>query len=288
MEALMGREHLARQAVTAALRVRSDLRIALDVPVCPFDVAEALKIDVHLRAIPSLEGMYSPNGPHIVVGSMRPAGRRAFTCAHELGHHTLGHGLSVDELVENADASPKTDSEYAADRFAAALLMPKLAVMRAFATRGWSMQECTPEQAYVIAGFFGVGYTALAGYMAHTLHTFPGGTSDRLSRVRLGAIRKQMLGFEPSHGLLVVDDAWGERAVDLQIGDLLLVPRGSHADGAPLRMQGAVEDRILVRGMAPGKATVMVGSRVLAARVARPAFEGLAVYRHLEDADEDT
>lgn len=106
---MMGREHLVRQAVTAALRVRSDLGIALDVPVCPFDVAEALELDVHLRAIPSLEGMYSPNGPHIVIGSTRPAGRRAFTCAHELGHRMLGHGLSERALDAARGADRETE-----------------------------------------------------------------------------------------------------------------------------------------------------------------------------------
>lgn len=283
----MGRERLARSAVTAALRLRSDLGCPLDIPICPLDFAEALKINVHFRAIPSLEGMYSPNGPVIVIGSMRPAGRRAFTCAHELGHHALGHGLSVDELVEDQDTNPKTDNEYAADRFAAALLMPKLAVTKAFTSRGWSISTCTTEQAYVIAGFFGVGYTALVGYLDHSLHVIRTGASRRLGQVRLSAIRKRILGFEPAHNLIVVDAHWGERPVDLQVGDVLLLPKGSRVEGSALRVGGLVRDQVLVNGVAPGSAEVTANGRIVSARVGRPAFEGLAVYRHLEDDDDD-
>jgi Zn-dependent peptidase ImmA (M78 family) len=283
----MGREHLARAAVTAALRLRSDLAIPIAAPVCPFDIAEALKITVHFQAIPSLEGIYTPDGPRIVIGSLRPAGRRAFTCGHELGHHTLGHGLSVDELVDDEDAKPKADNEYAADRFASALLMPKLAVTNAFSSRGWSITSCTAEQAYVIAGAFGVGYTTLVGYMAHTLRVITTGTRDGLTRIRPNSIRKQILGFDPPHGLIVIDAGWGERPIDLQVGDMALLPKGTRIEGGPLDVKGATARGVLAHAIVPGTAVVTLDARTITARVARPAFEGLAIYRHLEDADDD-
>ena len=48
------------------------------------------------------------------------------------------------------------DTEYAADRFAAALLMPKLAVLHAFAVRRWDIPTCEPEQVLTISGVLGV------------------------------------------------------------------------------------------------------------------------------------
>jgi hypothetical protein len=35
--------------------------------------------------------------------------RRAYDCAHELGHHVFGHGSSIDELREDAKAQPWED-----------------------------------------------------------------------------------------------------------------------------------------------------------------------------------
>ena len=47
-----------------------------------------------------------------------------------------------DELVGQWDRPRFDPKEFMADCFAGALLMPKLAVSKAFAVRGWRMEEC--------------------------------------------------------------------------------------------------------------------------------------------------
>ena len=49
--------------------------------------------------------------------------------------------MEIDELVEQWDKPRFDPKEFTADCFAGALLMPKMAVSRAFAVRGWSMER---------------------------------------------------------------------------------------------------------------------------------------------------
>ena len=108
--------------------------------ICVYDLAQRLGIEVRFMDTPSMEGMYyGGSDPYIIISSLRPPGRRAFTCAHELGHHIRGDGMHVDELVEQRKRPVIDPNEFAADCFAGALLMPKMAVERAFAIRKWNI-----------------------------------------------------------------------------------------------------------------------------------------------------
>ena len=98
------RRAIARTAMAAALRTRLFVGYRLDHAVCVYDLAEKLGVEVRFLDLPSMEGMYSSaSGPTIIVSSLRPPGRRAFTCAHELGHHNRSDGVEIDELVEQWD-----------------------------------------------------------------------------------------------------------------------------------------------------------------------------------------
>jgi hypothetical protein len=255
--------------------------------VCPFDLAEGLGVTVRLEPLASLEGMYSPDGPNIVIGSLRPFGRRAFTCGHELGHHVLGHGFRIDELVGQEESSAQDDAEYTADRFSAALLMPKLAVRAAFTTRGWSTENCTAEQAYIVAGCLGVGYATLIGYLQHTLRELPVGRADTLARERTIATRRRILGLKPAKGLLVIDQHWGRRPADVEVGDTLLLPADVSLAGPAISVENLLDGRRVYRAVAPGLCRVSLDEWSVEIRVSRAGFRGLAVYRHLEDAEDD-
>src|SRR6266850_654769 len=93
------RKELAREALAAALQLRTSKGRNLVDPICIYDFAEELQIELRFADIPSLEGMYS-NAPRpaIIIGAERPAGRRVYTCGHEIGHHRFGHGTRVDEI----------------------------------------------------------------------------------------------------------------------------------------------------------------------------------------------
>jgi len=282
------RDGLARRAVTEALRLRSRHGRACDQPVSPIDLALDEGVDVRLEAVGSLEGMYTPDGPAIIVGSLRPRGRRAFTCAHELGHHVFGHGLRIDELLDNnaatAATASKDDPEFVADRFAAALLMPKLAVLHAFVLRRWQVATCSAEQAFTIAGVLGVGYTTLVGYLAGTLGVIEPATAERLCKVTPKTIRASLTGADTPGGLVVVDELWNGRPVDAEVGDFVVVPAGATASPGVLERAG---DRLL-RATAPGITRLCRGDWGVAVRVMRANYTGLAAYRHLEEIDDDT
>ena len=117
------RRAIARTAMAAALRTRLFVGYRLDHAVCVYDLAEKLGVEVRFLDLPSMEGMYSSaSGPTIIVSSLRPPGRRAFTCAHELGHHNRSDGVEIDELVEQWD-KPRFDPK----EFAAGLLCGRFA-----------------------------------------------------------------------------------------------------------------------------------------------------------------
>jgi hypothetical protein len=278
------RDDLARRAVTEALRLRCRRGHGADQPVCPIDLALDEGVDLRLESIKSLEGMYTPDGPLIILGSLRPQGRRSYTCAHELGHHVFGHGLRIDELLEGEpEPARKDEAEYIADRFAAALLMPKLAVLHAFAARAWEIRTSTPEQIYTIAGLLGVGYTTLLGYLEGTLRSLSSSAARQLRKTSPKAIRTRVLGTDTASGLIIVDEFWSGRPVDAEVGDAIVVPSGMSLNGDAVEH---VRDGLL-RAKAPGSARLRGRGLNVEVRITRRAFTGLAVYRHLEEADDD-
>ena len=114
---MITRKTIAMQAVAKALRMRRSAGYGLDSAVCGYDLAQRLDIEVRFLDIPSMEGMYyqAPK-PHIILSSLRPLGRRAFTCAHELGHHSYGDGTRIDELVKEREDPQFDSSEFVSGR----------------------------------------------------------------------------------------------------------------------------------------------------------------------------
>lgn len=279
----MNKDELAKEAALAAARLRANLGIGPGDAVCPFDIAEKLEVPVRLVALPSLEGIYSPEPrPSILVSVERPAGRRRYTCSHEIGHHVFGHGLSLDELAGDTSIEA-TAEEFLAQRFAAALLMPKLAVEAAFARRGWSINAATPDMIFMVAQELGVGFTTLVGHLEQVLRRLTRGRADEHRRVPLAKLRRRVAGFEVEHDAVVVDEHWRRRTVDVEVGDVLLVPPTAEVAGSCASLVSAPVRHLVV--CAPGPATVSLrpNQPTIVVRSSRRQFTGLARYRHLED-----
>lgn len=92
--------------------------------------------DIEIRDLPngrvdSASGKYSIEGgmPIIYVNRFRPRTHQRFTLAHELGHHFLRHGPRPRDTKEQLQK--RDPVEFAANRFAAELLMPAAAVKKA-------------------------------------------------------------------------------------------------------------------------------------------------------------
>jgi Zn-dependent peptidase ImmA (M78 family) len=276
---------LARQAARAAMKMRSELGYQSDSGICPFDIAEQLGLSVRLIGANSLEGLYFPPN-QIVVGALRPPARQRFTCAHELGHHRFGHG----DCIASADDGENTTNEYLANRFASALLMPKLAVLSAFRRYGADPGNPDPLTVWRVAQSLGVGYETLVNHMHLILEAFGRQSRDQLLKTSLAKLRSQAAGFPVSSGnVWAVDSVWGHRSVDIVTGDILRVPSGYNVKGDDVFVPVAKYPSVF-EAKQPGEASVATtGHQIVASiRVASTSFEGLARYRFLPlEADDE-
>lgn len=281
---------LARQALRQALATRKRGGLSPASPVCPFDLADRLEIEVRFVEIPSVEGMYIKRSPPLIlVAADRPAGRQAFTCAHELGHHEFGHGTHADALELSSDASQRTNpEEFLANTFAGFLLMPKSVVMRGFSSRGWTPGEATPEQIYTVAGWLGVSYEALVTHLHYSIGVLSASQKTRLLKTSPRRIREALTGGAKLTGPLhIVDLIWSDRPVDLCVGDLLLVPHRAGCAMPLLDLMADLEMGRLFRAKQPGIGSLETanGSWHVDLRVMRAQFAGRSIFRHLEDPD---
>jgi hypothetical protein len=244
-------------------------------------------LDVWFKAIPRLEGMYVKDpGPVIVVSSLRPAGRQAYTCCHELGHHAYGHGTCIDELLE-AGQPAYTEEEFLADCFAGFLLMTKAAVVRGFAERDWKPAAATPQQVYAVATWLGVGYETLITHMQANLSLLDRRRADALRKTTPQKIKTELLGTDCTEHLVVADDRWQDKAIDVQVGDWILTASGSVAEK---RCVAFARDELfgsVFRGTAPGMGRIVQPESGWSAfvRVSQRGFTGRARFRHEEDDD---
>jgi Zn-dependent peptidase ImmA (M78 family) len=280
---------LARQALLQALTTRKKVGLAPTAPLCPFDLAEKLKIEVRFVDIPSMEGMYVKRTPPLIlVAADRPAGRQVFTCAHELGHHEFGHGTRADTLDLFSSPSRRSDpDEYLANTFAGFLLMPKTAVMRGFSSRGWTPAKATPEQIYVVAGWLGVSYEALVTHLCYSLQALSDLQKETLLRTSPQRIRQSLTGQRLDTPLHIVDLVWSDRPADLRVGDFVLAPHNTNSPPSLLEVVADLPSGRLLRAKAPGIGSLETadGSWHVYVRVMKTKFAGRSIFRHLEDPD---
>ena len=243
--------------------------------------------EVRFADIPSMEGMlYCNPDPAILVPSLRPSGRRAFTCAHELGHFHAGDGTTVDDLVGESEKFGTDPKEFMADCFAGALLMPKMAVERAFAVRNWAADNPTPAQIYVISGYFGVGYSALIHHLWKSLRLLSGSHAENLLKVGRRKAQAQALGWDSTSTVWIVDPHWTGRAIDVEVGDVLQVHGDSACEGSCLVDERVSRGERLYRACQPGIGKICAATGWAGyVRVSRRAFVGRSVFRHLSEED---
>jgi Zn-dependent peptidase ImmA (M78 family) len=269
-------------SVTARMRGGSDLQS----PICIYALCKAHGVPVRFNAI-NMEGMYQRGTPsRIHLSSRRPLARRAYNCAHELGHHVFGHGSSIDELREDAKANPWEDpKEFLADTFAGFVLMPTLGLRRAFATRGWKPETASPSQMFQVACEFGVGYATLVTHLAYGVGMIPRGRAAALQKASPKVIRADILGELAPAPLIVADVAWASPTLDAEVGTQLLLPADTVATNDVIVPLRDLPRGRLFEAVRSGIAQVVRPSSSWAvfARVMRKQYVGLAEFRHLED-----
>ncbi len=284
------RQVLAQTAMHKSIYVRNQAGLALNNPICIYDLCDKLKVKVRFVDI-SMEGMYlKGEEPEIFLSALRPLPRRNFTCTHELGHHIFEHGSTFDELIEDSD-NPKTfnPEEFLVDSFAGFLLMPILAVRKAFVSRGWDVASATPIQIFTIASSFGVGYKTLVEHMTYTLKMLGRSQAALLLKSTPKAIRQEMLGYASPDPLIVGDAHWSLPTLDAEVGSWLLLPSMAEATNDTIFIQEDRPKGRLFRANRPGIVRVYCPNNKWAVfiRVSRYQFVGLSKYRHLEEVEDE-
>jgi len=167
--------------------------------------------------------------------------------------------------------------------------MPKSAVERAFAVRGWDLRSCTALQVYIIAGWLGVGYTTLLFHMVNTLHLIPLSWARELEKTPPRKIRAMYMRPDIKENLIIVDTHWSERAIDVQAGDFIQLPPGVLHEGDCVRSQEHNRSGHLFGAVFPGTGRFYHPITGWAAyvRVSRRNYVGRSIFRHLEDPDDD-
>ncbi|CAB1059153.1 hypothetical protein D1BOALGB6SA_3911 [Olavius sp. associated proteobacterium Delta 1] len=284
------RKRLTLQAASQAQIVRAKCKIKRGAAIDPISVAEALGCEVRFMALPSLEGLYSPTPrPVIVLGSERPAGRRAYTCAHEIGHNEFKHGARIDEFVNYS--TPETDDpdEFIANMFAAFLLMPKSIIQKALKERQIQPQRIEPMQIFRMASHLNVGYGTLINHMTWTLNLLGRRQCKNLLRTQPKKLKAQF-GGSPQGEVILVDGLWWDRTVDLEIGDILAFHDDASLDETSrLTFVGMVDGMKTYRAVARGYTRAFDEHEDWAAniRIASKHYEGLARFRFYSDPEEE-
>lgn len=279
---------LYRQAVRMASQVRAEFGFGPAEGICPFDLADRMGVSARLVNAPSLEGMYFPSeSAQIFVGALRPSGRQRFTCSHEVAHHVFGHGQCIEEVSQSAQAN-NSPNEVLANRFASALLMPKLAVLSTFQRYGVVPAKASSGDIWHVAQALGVGYTTLVNYLDIALGELPAQLASIHLRARLRAIRAHAIGFAAeSRDAWTIDSAWGHRSVDVSVGDIITVPPTTSYDGACLEYVQDPKPHLVAVRAGMGKLLLPTGDHELRVRVSRHQYIGLARYRYLPEDEED-
>lgn len=285
------RESLARQALIKAVEIRRKLSIPADHPVDVYAVCEQLGVTVQFIDIPSGEGMYwrEDGKERILISAYRPLPRKAYTCGHELGHHLFGHGSTIDELEETKGEDKFKPEEFLVDCFAGFLLMPKLAVESAFSSRSWTPATATPLQIFTVACSFGVGYETLIDHMAYSLRLITQAKAKELKKSNPKTIRQELLGRIASNHLMVVDDNWLLKTIDIEVGYQLLLPKSVQLEGEAVSFQLDLDEERLFYATCQGLVRAHCSERNWSAfiRIARSEYIGFSQYRHIEESDDE-
>lgn len=281
--------NLLRAGIRGALEVRLRAKVKNDQPICVYDLAERLGVEVKFCQGKSFGGMYIRSSGTILVPTLRPPGRQAFTCAHELGHWFFGHGSRLDDPDAMEQITDEDPDEQLAHTFASHLLMPSWTIQNVFLKRNVNPENASPLQIYAVASQLGVGYSTLVFHLLYALRLISHAKAEALLRTSPADIRKAVLGTNTVRHLILADRFWSDVPIDIQVGDTAILPTNSKVEGEATKVLAKNETGLLIQGYRPGISRAEVTSMGWASfiRVSKKNYEGRSRYRHLEDPDAD-
>jgi Zn-dependent peptidase ImmA (M78 family) len=275
----------ATQIALKALQTRkATLGIGAHQPVCPYVLAEAMGFDLRFVNIPSFEGMYLADEHVILISSDRPEGRKRFSCAHEIGHHVLGHGTFIDEVLENGSDSQE---EAEANLFASFLLMPSSLVTGAIKRYGKTPETLTHVDVYTLSNYFGVSYLALVTHLYFNLKQIDRSNYQKLSKVDLKKVRKLLLPTAAAGQIVNVADWWQDKVIDIEVGDFVTLHNQCTIEQPHLFKRNLSNNQLVLEATASGIAKAYSSSGWSSfIKISRKKFTGLYQFRY-EEEEED-
>lgn len=219
--------YLRREASVKALQLRRALGVASNQAIDVYDAIRRTQLWLLFQPLDGLLGIYQradESGGIVVNVKVHPALQR-FTAAHELGHHLLGHELSVESERHIQRWSGLQAQELAAQMFAAEFLMPLAAVNATAALLDLSRDRITDADVYQMSLWLRTSYTAMI-FRLQTLEWISPREARRLRAIRPRDIKHRLLGHPPTDArsdVHIVAPEKEQRRVSPLVGDELLV-----------------------------------------------------------------
>lgn len=173
-----------REGMLAAQRQLRKIGASYEDPIDVFGEIERCPLWLLFEPLDKLYGIYIREGQAagVNVHSGHPVALQRFTAAHELGHHVLGHALSIDS-ADSIMGNSQSLQELAAQSFAAHFLMPLQLINRLLRRTGLdhTAKGLTPVQAYQLSIMADTSYRAMVGQLV---------TLGKITRAQAGEWRK--------------------------------------------------------------------------------------------------
>jgi len=102
-------------------------------------------------------------------------------------------------------------------------------------------------------------------------------------------IREEILGFETNKELIMVDEHWKDRPIDISVGDFILVPNEFQIMGHNAEVFEERNDGLVLRGIKQGISQITSTKHKWGAfaRVSRENYTGLNCFRFLEEPEDE-
>jgi Zn-dependent peptidase ImmA (M78 family) len=194
---------LNADASMAAARLHARLHTDLSRPVDIFRIVQELGIWLSCRPLGNLFGFYlrQDDALGICLNAAHPETLQRYTCAHELGHHLLGHASNLDDATDIEGLGGATPAqERAAQVFAGSFLMPLELVNRVLRRLGLYDKPLTLSAAdvYQVSRELDVSYTATI-WRLRALDRIDGPTAAGYAKAGAAAAKSELRGGAP-HG----------------------------------------------------------------------------------------
>lgn len=241
------------------------------------DVISAIRradIALMFRNMPNHFGTYvsaATHGPGILINSGLPMSTIRHTAAHELGHHQLGHGDSVDlslDLWESQTPGAWTGVEMSAEAFAAWFLMPRPAILRSLQRLGTARPR-SAQDVYRLATLLGASFRGVCRHLVN-LGLVSTTTASTWAKVGRARVRTSLAGTyaQFSDGdVHILDTGMRGATVHVTAGDLLVATPTVNAGLSALN-QGVVGlEQVVVNNVAEKQLDLVDDSRTACWRV---------------------